>query len=118
VLSVVVLGIILHATFDYAALGDVGAMVPGPLQMQAAMVGPLENGVLGADTQALRLAVGPLVLGAVLLIVIAVFLRIALGQSDRRTIAPAVAVIVAALVLAGAWGMRQGPVPAETEAVE
>jgi ribose transport system permease protein len=117
-LSVVVLGIILHATFDYAALGDLGAMVPGPLQMQAAMVGPLEIGVFGADTEALRLAAGPLVLGAILLIVIAVFLRIALGQSNRSTIAPAVAVIVAALVLAGAWGMRQGPVPSETEAVE
>ena len=109
-LSVVVLGIILHATFDYTALGEAGALLPGPLQMQAALVGPLEIGALSAETEALRMAAGPLVLGAVLLIVIAVFLRVALGQSDRTTIAPAIVVVVAMLVLAGAWGLRQGVV--------
>ena len=34
VLAVVVLGIILHATFDYAALGQVAATVPGPLDLR------------------------------------------------------------------------------------
>jgi ribose transport system permease protein len=117
-LSTVVLGIILHATFDYAALGEVGAALPGPLQMQAALVGPLEIGTLSSETVALRMAAGPLVMGAVLLIVIAVFLRIALGQSDRSTIAPAVVVVVAMLVLAGAWGLRQGGFVPEVETTQ
>lgn len=115
-LAVVVLGIILHATFDYATLGEAGALLPGPLQMQAALTAPLEIGVLNAETEALRAAAGPLVLGAVLLIVIAVFLRLALGQSDRTTIAPAIVVVVAMLVLAGAWGLRQGVVAPAVEA--
>jgi ribose transport system permease protein len=117
-LAVVVLGIILHATFDYAALGEAGAVLPGPLQMQAALVGPLEVGTLNAETEGLRTAAGPLVLGAVLLIVIAVFLRVALGQSDRSTIAPAIVVVVAMLVLAGAWGLRQGVVVPDVEATQ
>ena len=117
-LSVVVLGIILHATFDYAALGEVGQLLPGPLQMQAAMVGPLEIGALSAETAALRAAAGPLVLGALLLIVIAVFLRLALGQSDRGTIAPAIVVVVAMTVLAGAWGLREGVATPDIEATQ
>jgi ribose transport system permease protein len=104
-LSVVVLGVILHATFDYAALGAAGAFLPGPLDMQAALTGPLEIATLSSATEALRLSAAPLVLSALLLVVIAVFLRLALGQSDRRTIAPAVAVVVAALVLAGAYAV-------------
>ncbi len=116
-LAVVVLGIILHATFDYAALGEAGAVLPGPLQMQEALTGPLEIGALSAETEALRAAAGPLVLGAVLLIVIAVFLRVSLGQSDRTTIAPAIVVVVAMLVLAGAWGVRQGFVAPAVEAM-
>lgn len=115
-LAVVVLGIILHATFDYAALGEAAAVLPGPLQMQAALVGPLEIGALDVETAGLRAAAGPLVLGAVLLIIFAVFLRVALGQSDRSTIAPAIVVVVAMLVLAGAWGLRQGVVAADVEA--
>ncbi len=117
-LSVVVLGIILHATFDYAALGEAGQFLPGPLQMQAALVGPLEIAVASAETEALRRAAGPLVLGAVLLIVIAVFLRLALGQSDRGTIAPAVVVVVAMIVLAGAWGLREGIAIPDIEATQ
>lgn len=115
-LAVVVLGIILHATFDYAALGEVGAMLPGPLQMQVALTSPLEIGAVSPETAALRAAAGPLVLGAVLLIVIAVFLRLAFGQSDRAKIAPAIVVVMAMLVLAGAWGIRQGVTPPYVEA--
>jgi ribose transport system permease protein len=114
-LSVVVLGIILHATFDYAALGSIGAVVPGPLQMQAALVGPLEIGQIDPATEALRLQAAPLIFGALLLAVVAVFLRLAVGQASRRSIGPAVAVVLAALVLAAAWLMTRNagePVPA------
>lgn len=106
-LSVVVLGIILHATFDYGALGEAGPLVAGPLQMQAALVAPFEIGILDGATEALRLQAAPLVFGALLLAVVAVFLRLAVGQPARRSIAPAVAVVVAALVLASAWLMAR-----------
>ena len=109
-LSVVVLGIILHATFDYAALGSIGAVVPGPLQMQAALVGPLEIGQIDPATEELRLQAAPLIFGALLLAVVAIFLRLAVGQSSRRSIGPAVAVVLAALVLAAAWLMTRDAV--------
>ncbi len=119
-LSVVVLGIILHATFDYAGIGTVGVALPGPLDMQSALVGPLEIGRLDPETQTLRLQAVPLVFGAVLLAVVAVFLRLAVGQSSRRTIGPAVAVVLVGLVLAGAWLMARDvptgqPDPTTTE---
>lgn len=104
-LSVVVLGIILHATFDYAAIGTVGDVVTGPLDMQAALVGPLEIATLDPITDALRVQAAPLIFGALLLSVVAVFLRLAIAQSSRRNIGPAVAVVLAALILAGAWLM-------------
>lgn len=110
-LSVVVLGIILHATFDYSAIGTVGTVLPGPLDMQAALVGPLEISTLDPATQALRLQAAPLIFGALLLAVVAVFLRLAIGQSSRRTIGPTVAVILAGLILAGAWLMTRETAP-------
>jgi ribose transport system permease protein len=117
VLSVIVLGVILHATFDYAALGTIGAIVPGPLDLQAAMTAPLEIATLLPETQALRIEAAPLVFFALLIAVIAVFLRLAVGQSSRRSIAPAVAVIIAALVLAGAYVMSQGLIASNLGAV-
>jgi ribose transport system permease protein len=111
-LSVVVLGVILHATFDYAALGNVGATMPGPLDMQAALTGPLEIATVSPETQVLRIAAAPLVLSMLLLVVIAVFTRVAITEAGRRNIAPTVAVVVGALVLGGAWLMaREAAVP-------
>lgn len=117
VLAAVVLGIILHATFDYAALGAVGPVVPGPLDMQAALTGPLEIARPSAETEALRIAAAPIVLSLLLLVVVAVFMRVAVSQSSRRTIAPAVAVIVAALVLAGAYAMSGTDNQPKTEVI-
>ena len=59
VLAVVVLGVILHATFDYAALGQPGPVAVGPLSMQRTLVGPLEVGVADPGTVALRAAAAP-----------------------------------------------------------
>jgi ribose transport system permease protein len=118
-LSVVVLGIILHATFDYAALGAAGPVLFGPLDMQAALTGPLEIATLSPETCALRLAATPLVLSILLLIVIAVFTRVAITEAGRRSVAPAVAVVVGALVLGGAWlmaGVAVAPDVCATEA--
>lgn len=114
-LSVVVLGIILHATFDYASLGVAGAYVSGPFSIQAVLNAPLETGALPAGTEALRLAAAPLVFSSIILIVIAVFLRLAIGQASRRTIGPAVAVVVAALALAGAYVIADSGHAVQTE---
>ncbi|MBX9457941.1 MAG: ABC transporter permease [Rhizobium sp.] len=116
-LAAVVLGVILHATFDYTALGAVGPLVPGPLDMQAALTGPLEIARPSAETEALRVAAAPVVLSVLLLVVIAVFVRVAVSQSSRRTIAPAVAVIVAALVLAGGYVMSSTANQPKTEVI-
>jgi ribose transport system permease protein len=108
-LAVVVLGVILHATFDYAALGEVAAPVAGPLEMQAALTAPLEIGAVGPETAELRAAAAPLVWSAVLLAVVAVLLRIAITEAGRRRdIGLAVGVLAAALMLAIAWGLAQG----------
>lgn len=116
-LAAVVLSVILHATFDYGMLGTVGAFVPGPLDMQAALTGPLEIATVSPETAALRTAAAPLVFAAMLLVVVAVFVRMAVSQASRRTVAPAVAVVVAALVLAGAYMMSEGVRGHDTEAV-
>lgn len=117
-LSVVVLGIILHATFDYASLGAASAYVPGPMDMQAALTGPLEISTLSPETLALLLEAAPLVFFAILLVIIAVFLRIALSQSSRKSIGPAVAVIIGALVLGGTYVIHENTSSRDTEAVD
>jgi len=74
----------------------------------------LEDAAPDAETAALRQHAGPLVVGAIFLVVVAVLARLAVGQSLRRGIAPVVAVVVAALVLLGAYTLRSGasaPVP-------
>ena len=108
-LSVVVLGIILHATFDYSSLGPMGQVVPipSPLEMQAALVGPLEISSLDPATQTLRLQAAPFVFAALVLSIVAVFLRLAIGQSSRQSFGPAVAIVLTALILAGAWLMTR-----------
>ncbi|MAS05136.1 MAG: hypothetical protein CL534_10680 [Ahrensia sp.] len=116
-LGVVAMGVILHATNDRdprarpAPVDETVVMQPlAPIAAEKLYVGPLEVAAPTATDEELRQQAGPLVLGALLLIVIAVFVRVAVSQSDRRTIAPAVAVVVSALVLFGAYLMRaEGP---------
>jgi ribose transport system permease protein len=81
------------------------------------MTAPLEIATLSPETQALRIEAAPLVFFALVIAVIAVFLRLAVGQSSRRSIAPAVVVIIAALVLAGAYVMSQGLIASNLGAV-
>jgi ribose transport system permease protein len=111
--GVIVLGVILHATNDR----DPRARTPvetdaeivrmlEPIAPEDLYVAPLEVARPNATDTALRTEAAPLILSALLLIVIAVFVRIAVTQSDRKTIAPAVAVVVVALVLFGAYLMR------------
>ncbi|MDH6265618.1 ribose transport system permease protein [Rhizobium sp. SG_E_25_P2] len=117
-LSVVVLGVILHATFDYASLGAAPAYMPGPMDIKAAMTGALEVASLSPETVALRLGAAQSVFFVIVLVFIAVFLRLAVNQSSRNSLGPAVAVIVAALVLGGAWIVHETALSSNmTEAV-
>ena len=118
-LSVIALGVILHATNDYTPHGapteppaSQATVALEPIAPQALYVAPLEVAAAGKQEEALRAFAGPFVLSALLLVVIAVFVRVAVSQSDRKTIAPAVVVVVAALVLLGAYLMRQASVEA------
>jgi ribose transport system permease protein len=115
VLGVVVLGVILHATNDRNPRARTPAQTEAaaavvqmlePIAPEELYVGPLEVARPNATDVALRTKAAPLVLSILLLVVIAVFVRVAVTQSDRKTIAPAVAVVVAALVLLGAFMMR------------
>lgn len=118
-LSVVALGVVLHATFDYRGLGEPGPPAPGPLAMQAALVGPLEVGAVPAATEALRQQAAPLVLSVAALAALALFLRLAISEAGRRRdIGAAVGVVVGALVLAIVWGADRGAAPAAQEAAE
>lgn len=121
VLSVVGLGVILHAGFDSSGAGIQARTATVAVAASAAMSGrltpippvqlyvaPLEQAEPDADTVALRSAAWPIVAGVTLLVVLAVFVRLALGQSERRGTAPAVIVVVAALVLLGAYALRSG----------
>lgn len=119
VLGVVALGVILHATNDYdprarsQPVEEVVAVAPlEPIVPERLYVGPLEVAQPTATDAVLRAEAAPLILSALLLIVIAVFVRLAVSQSDRKTIAPAVAVVLAALVLFGAYLMRGDGAPA------
>lgn len=130
VLGAAAMGVILHATNDRdprarsAPAEEVVVMQPlEPIASETLYVAPLEVGVADAADRQLSAEAGPLVLSALLLIVIAVFVRVAVSQSGRKTIAPAVVVVIAALVLLGAYLMRaQGPLapaavssPSDTE---
>ncbi|MGA0565215.1 ABC transporter permease [Ancylobacter sp. VNQ12] len=116
VLGVVSLGIVLHATYNVApsraATSDavVSALPPGPLQPiapQALYVVPLEVAVASPEEAALAQEATPYVLGAILLAVLAFVLRIAFMAAARRRLAPAVVLVVAALVVLSAYGLSR-----------
>lgn len=112
VLSVAALGVILHATYDYGRAAAPAQANPetvrqlAPIASAALYVAPLEVAVPSASETALHDAAAPIVLSMLLLVVIAVFLRVAITQSGRRGIAPAVTIVVVALLLLGAYIMR------------
>ena len=115
VLGVIALGVILHATNDRdprarnsEPAGDSVIQQLQPIAPEKLYVGPLEVAKPRAVDDELRREAEPMILSALLLVFVAFFVRMAVSQSDRKTIAPAVAVIVAALVLLVAYAMREG----------
>lgn len=132
-LSVVALGVILHATYDYQGLvarsGDAGQATQTattaetgevPDRRRVALpaiepfrlyVGPLEVAAPDAEDETLRKMAEPAILFVILMAVIAAFLRVAVSQSSRRNLAPAIILVVAALVLLGAYLIGRSPAP-------
>lgn len=118
ILGVVVLGVILHARYDYpvpaAELAPVlepvigEAAAPGPLDLSTAFVGTFEVAQPSAETESLRRAAAPLIAGIVILAALAVLARVAFTQSrERDRIGPAVYLVVAALMLLVAYQISQ-----------
>ncbi|MFC4227761.1 ABC transporter permease [Hoeflea alexandrii] len=115
-LSVVALGVILHATFDYPNAANpqapemsepaLSSQMLAPIEPELIYVAPLEVAAPNAQETALRAQAGPVILFALLIVVIAVFLRLAFSQTEKRSLAPVVAVVVLALVVLGAYMMR------------
>ena len=122
VLAVVGLGIVLHASFDgvlpppgQSEAVEVEVIAPeaklprlAPIPSARLFVAPLEVARPDAETMALRAGAGPIVGGVILLVVIAVFTRLAVGQSSRRSMTPVVVIVVGALVLLGVYTLTPG----------
>ena len=133
-LSVVALGVILHATYDYRDLARTGDAAPAAqaasspdieggqdrrrvalpaIEPSRLYVGPLETAAPDSEDEALRKMAEPAILFVILMAVIAAFLRVAVSQSSRRNLAPAIVLVVAALVLLGAYLIGRTPAPGD-----
>ncbi len=115
-LSVLVFGVILHATFDYDGLApqplettQAESAAPPPAAISYA--GPLEVTTLSETEIAARGFARPLILGAVLVILIPVLLRVLVSQSNRRDIGPLIALVIAALVLLSGYFLSRPDTP-------
>lgn len=121
ILSIGTLGVILHETYDYEALrptvsasaepaaGDVqSGAIAAPAVEQA---GPVTPFILEALPEAAAPAempqyLKPIVFAVVLLVSIPVLLRVVVSQSGKSSISPAVYVVIAALILLGAYFLK------------
>jgi ribose transport system permease protein len=102
-LSVVILGVILHVTYDYAALSMAqGATTLAPNASPAFVLEAVPAGNIGAAPAYVK----AIVFAAVLVIAIPVLLRTIVSQSDRKTLDPVIFILVAAIVLLGVYVVR------------
>lgn len=115
VLSVIGLGITLYATFAPPAPATPSASPAAivrplqPIPTEKLFVAPLEVAKLTPDDIALREAAAPIVIGVILLVAIAVFARLAVSQSGRKTLGPAIGLVIALIVLLGAYLISNRP---------
>jgi ribose transport system permease protein len=115
ILSVIGLGITLYASFAPPAPATppaAPAAIVRPLQpipTEKLFVAPLEVAKLTPDDIALRDAAAPIVIGIILLVAIAVFARLAVSQSGRKTLGPAIGLVIALIVLLGAYLIASRP---------
>lgn len=107
-LSVIVFGVILHTTFDYASLGAVteGAQQALPA---ASFASPLEITVLaGSDLQIFE-NTSSLIYAAVLIIILPVMFRVIVSNSDFKSLSLPVTIVVSALILLSVFFVTQTP---------
>ncbi len=102
-LSVVILGVILHVTYDYAALSTAQnaaslASASPPFVFEAA-----PTATVGVGTP---LYIRAIVFAVILIVSIPVLLRALVSQSGRQTLGPVVFVVVAAALLLGVYAVR------------
>lgn len=108
-LGVVVLGVILHATFDYGSVSEAYVVppFPGPLDLVGTMQGTFETAILDAETQALRDAARPLIWGVLILLILAALARVAITEGRSRDVGPLVFLVIGLIVLITAYSISQ-----------
>ncbi|MGC4023823.1 MAG: hypothetical protein QM744_00750 [Mesorhizobium sp.] len=98
---------------DPAAVEAVAPAPLKPIAPEAIYIAPLEVAAATPEETELARQATPYVLGVILLLAIALFLRTSFAITDRRNAAPVITVVIAALVLLGAYAMgRTNSVPA------
>lgn len=105
-LSVVALGVILHASFDYAGLAKAGAAAgasPAPTAFHSVL-----EGVYAGPGRTGQGFSGLFVLAGALLVLIPVLLRVVVSRSSRNDVTPAIYLVIAALVLLIAYLLAFG----------
>ncbi|MGP0060385.1 MAG: ABC transporter permease [Beijerinckiaceae bacterium] len=104
VLSAVILGVILHVTYDYAALSAAhGAAALAPTASPPFVLEAVPPAGISSVTPAY---VKSIVFAAVLIIAIPVLLRTIVSQSGRNTLTPVIFILVTAVVLLGVYIVR------------
>lgn len=108
-LGVVVLGVVLHSTYDYGTVSDafVAPPFPGPLDLVSTMRGTFEAGALDPQTEALRAAARPLIWGVVILVALAGLARVAVTEGRTRDVGPLVFLVIGLIVLVTAYSISQ-----------
>lgn len=119
-LSVVVFGVILHTTFDYASLGAAAdaATDAAKLALPAqSFAGPLEVVSLQAGDAQFSAFATPLIYATILIIALPIMVRVIFSNSDFRNIGFLVTIVVTSLLLLSGYLITQdsdvSPVPSQ-----
>jgi len=115
-LSVVVFGVILHTTFDYAALEVATDAAKLTLPAQS-FAGPLEVVTLQDSDAQFSAFATPLVYATILIIALPIMVRVIFSTSDFRNIGVLVTIVVTSLLLLSGYFIIQSsdvsPVPTQ-----
>lgn len=114
VLTILTLGVIVHKSYDYDALSPAPpeqvegeeVVVPTPEQQVAAPAFIFETIPSGSSGAEVPTHLKLIVFAAILVIAIPVLLRMVVSRSGKTSLTPAVAIVVAALVLLGIFLAR------------
>jgi ribose transport system permease protein len=123
VLSLLFLGVILHATFDYAKAPEIAAKAPSATAVAPRQ--PTARSFVFEEPEA-GLAIAapvygkPLMIAAVLLVAFVIVLRVSVFEVRRNTLTPILYGVIVAAILLGAYYLpdyiRAKPVPSVSQA--